>query len=374
MAGWKALGRGAGWLLLCGWAVVALGSCGLVPTAVRAGGRPARFEISPVPAVAQLDYSGCGAAALAMVFGRWGAPVEYMEIVDVARSMAHGTSLPDMVRGAHFSRLSAAVSEAYPACQPAHGYSGRGLGYGGFHHASREPWLDGLEDVVAQGCPVAVLTDWKPGEAGPHYRVVTGYDDEAGVVFVEDPWPYGKSLEGYRRPGRTGWAWPKADFLAVWSLSTEKWGLPGGFRYGAVLAVPWTVRLEAPSSVAPGRSFTVGVRAEYRCPAPFGRGPEPTFPRFPASGVEIALEAGPGLSMVGPSTMAVGVVGAGEVTPRASFTLCAPATPSAPLRVTAIASGHVSGRVPKWGTTYWNPPYTYTDLIGGEASTTVTVR
>ena len=66
--------------------------------------------------------------ALAMALGHSGPTVDYKDVVDVASSMAHGTSLPDMVRGGHFSETSAAVSEAYTATKPTHGYIGRALG------------------------------------------------------------------------------------------------------------------------------------------------------------------------------------------------------------------------------------------------------
>jgi hypothetical protein len=128
----------------------------LAPWPVTGCPRPERFQIPSVPQMAQVDYTGCGAAALAMVFGHWGPNVDYMQIVNVIRSMAHGTSLPDMVRGGHFSQVSSAASEAYPGCRPEHGYPARGLGYGAFFHASRTPWLDQLKEVVAQGYPVVV--------------------------------------------------------------------------------------------------------------------------------------------------------------------------------------------------------------------------
>lgn len=335
--------------------------------------RPARVLLDRVPEVAQVDYSGCGAAALAMIMDHWGPRIDYMEIVDVVRSMAQGTSLPDMVRGAHFSAASSAVSEAYPACQPAHGYPARPLGYGAFFHASRTPWLEELKDVVARGFPVAVLTDWKPGESGPHYRVVTGYDDREGVIFLQDPWPYGDSLASYRRPG-PGWAWPEADFLAVWSLSTEHWGLPGGYRYGAVVVAPWKVHLVAPTSARRGRAFRVEARAEYPCPAPFGR--DPAFPRFPARDVQLELRLSPGLEPVGPPVRAPGGGALRPGDPTAPVVFEVRAREDAPPEgvVTVVARGTVSGAVPSWGTTSWSRPYDYTDQVGGQESQEIPIR
>ena len=334
--------------------------------------RPKRFVIAPVPQVSQLDYTGCGAAALAMLFGQAGPPIDYMQVVDVVRSMAHGTSLLDMVRGAHFSEKSAAVSEAYPACQPAHGYGPRRLGYGAFFHAAREPWLDGLKDVIAQGIPVAVLTDWKPGETGPHYRVITGYDDDKGLLYLNDPWPYGTSLDRYRAAEGGGWAWPYTDFLAVWALSTADWGLPGGYRYGAVIATPWKVEVRAPATVQAGEALAVQVQATYTCPPPFGRG---LFPAFPARDVRLEVAVPPGFTAMGPPVQVggKGALRAGDATPPVTFRLRAPRAPGRAV-ITVTARGQVEGHVPDWGATYWRKAYDYRDVIGGQCAIAVTVN
>ncbi|MGI5844936.1 MAG: C39 family peptidase [Candidatus Xenobium sp.] len=336
--------------------------------------RPERFQIPSVSQMAQVDYTGCGAAALAMVFGHWGPNVDYMQIVNVIRSMAHGTSLPDMVRGGHFSQVSSAASEAYPGCRPEHGYPARGLGYGAFFHASRTPWLDQLKEVVAQGYPVVVLTDWTPGEAGPHYRVVTGYDDAEGLVYLNEPWPYGDELERYRRSGRADWAWPYEDFLAVWSLSTDAWGLSGGYRYGAVLVAPWKVHMQGPATVKPGCLFSVQVRAEYSCPAPFATGPEADFPQFPANQVRFELLLPPGLAVVSPGVQQAGLLKAGQQTPIRTFEVQAAEDFHGEAVITVLASGLVTGRVPEWGTTCWKQAYTYTDRIGGQGDFTISVK
>ena len=334
--------------------------------------RPSKFHIENVAQVAQLDYTGCGAAALTMLLGQCGPPVDYKEVVDVVRSMARGTSLPDMVRGGHFSRISAAVSEAYPGSQSTHGYSARPLGWGAFFFASRTPWLDELKDVIAAGYPVAVLTDWKPGESGPHYRVVTGYDDQKGVFYLHDPWPYGTSLQSYHLADSGEWAWPYADFLAVWSLSTQEWGLEGGYRYGAVVSAPWKVRVQLPATVRVGEPFTLTAQVEYCCPPPFGKGPDGTFPSFAASEVQFELELPAGVRGAKLMPIGSGILRAGEISPSVTFQL--EASQVGPQTVTVKASGRVRGHVPTWGTTYWKQAYDYTDLIGGEQAATVTVR
>ena len=201
--------------------------------------------------------------------------------------------------------IDPAPSDAYPGYQPTKGYAERKLGYGSFFYASTTEWFDQLKEIVAQGYPVQVLTDWTPDEFGPHYRVVVGYDDVKQVVYLNDPWPYGPWLDMYKKPGYRGWTWPYADFLKVWALPTDNWGL-AGYNYGAVVAAPWKVQVSAPRHVAPGATFTVKVRATYRCPAPFGAGPAPAFPMFTASAVRAALELPAGFVAVSTHTKKIG--------------------------------------------------------------------
>lgn len=346
----------------------------LVVPASALASHPARYLIRGVPEIPQLDYSGCGSAALAMQFAFWGPKVDYKEIVDVTRTMSRGGSLPDMARGGQFSSMSDPVSDAYPGYQPFKGYAERKLGYGSFFFASTTSWFDQLKDVIAQGYPVQVLTDWTPTEVGPHYRVVVGYDDVKQVVYLNDPWPYGPWLNQYKKPGFKGWTWPYADFLAVWALPTDNWGL-AGYNYAAVVSVPWKVTVRAPATVTAGKTFTVKVRATYRCPAPFGRGPEVTFPTFPASGAKLALALPKGFKAVGSPTAMIGAgtLLAGASSQWASFTVRAPRTMGA-YTLRAKGGGLVSGSVPEWGTVYWNAAYSYTDRIGGSGGHRVRVR
>jgi hypothetical protein len=313
----------------------------LVVPATALAAHPSRYLIRGVPEIGQLDYSGCGSAALAMQFSYWGPRVDYKEIVDVTRTMSRGGSLPDMARGGQFSFMSDPVSDAYPGYQPFKGYAERKLGYGSFFFASTTSWFDQLKDIIAQGYPVQVLTDWTPTEVGPHYRVVVGYDDVKQVVYLNDPWPYGPWLDQYKKPGYKGWTWP-------------------------YVTVPWKVTVRAPDAVTAGKTFTVKVKAKYRCPAPFGQGPEVTFPTFPASSAKLALVLPKGFRAVGSRTAVIGsgTLLAGASSQWQSFTVRAPQKMGT-WRLRAKGSGLVSGSVPLWGTVYWNAPYDYTDCIGG---------
>jgi hypothetical protein len=355
-------GRGRARLLAL--AVVALLVLLLLPAAAGAA-HPSRYLISDVPQIPQLDYSGCGAAAMSMQFDFWGARIDYKEVVDVCRSMARGTSLMDAARAGQFSSESTAASDAYPGYQPVKGYKERKLGYGAFFYASTTDWFDQLKDIIAQGYPVQVLTDWTPDEYGPHYRVVVGYDDVKQVVYLNDPWPYGPWLDMYKKAGYKGWTWPYADFLKVWALPTDDWGL-AGYKYGAVIAAPWKVKVWAPRHVEPGATFQVKVSATYRCPAPFGTGSEPTFPTFTASAVRAALVLPAGFQAVGVSSKQLGdgTLTAGAQSATVTFKVRAPGR-TGTYKVQAKATGDVGGSVPLWGDVYWNAAYDYTDRIGG---------
>lgn len=347
------------------------------PAAPASDAPPAAF-IADVPLYQQVQAHGCGAAALQMVLDYWGPFVDQRAVYDAARTK-RGSSLQDLTRAAQFSAQSRAQGGFFPPFAGL-GYPGRPLGYAAFFYASDEgeDWLEGLKTVVAQGYPVIVLTDWFPGVYGPHYRVVTGYDDEAGVIYLNDPWarelkryfdyqgsPAQFSASGDARGEYAGYAWSEEDFLAVWKLSTERWGLAGqGKAFGAVFAAPWTVAVDAPDRVAPGEEFEVRVAATYPCPAPFGSG---GFPAFPARDGRVALSLPEGVTVVS-GDGAVGTVAAGA-TVSAVFTVRAPAAAGA-FTIAAVASGEVSGSLGPWRT---YPAYDYADRIGGTGAADVLV-
>ena len=154
---------------------------------------PSSYQIKGVPEYTQLDSSGCGAACMAMVFDYWGSEDRLQGDVDVAES-DQGTQLPSEVRAAQFSSASYAVGYEYPGYE-VNGYSGRSLGYGAFYYASTTPWLDQLKAIIAKGYPVICLTNWLPGVYGPHYRVVTGYNNKTQMLTVMDPYPWGSDLD-----------------------------------------------------------------------------------------------------------------------------------------------------------------------------------
>ena len=352
---------------------VLLGLMMLLPVVSAGSTIPSSYLVEGVPLYQQIDAKGCGAASLQMVFDFYGPFIEQMEIYDAARS--GGTALPDMARAGQFSSMSTTAGDRY-VLGITTGYTGRDIGYAGFYYATTEPWLDGLKGIVSQGYPVIVLVDWLPDLYGPHYRVVVGYDDVAGVVKMNDPWSrefkndmdYVGSSSQSANPN----AWDLefgtfdmtyADFLDVWSLPTTIWGVPD-LAYGAVFVAPWEIELTVPDSVSPGKKFTVTADITYPCPAPFG---SDAFPMFTASGLVATLTVGSDLSIVGDAAVDIEDVLAAGQHIKVSWTVKAPSTGGV-YSLSVDATGIVSGSLDEW---HDYPAYDYTDVIGGSASASV---
>ena len=357
--------------------VLALALCllALPGAAAAATATPDKYLIGGVPFYQQIQAVGCGAAATQMVLDYWGPFVDQKAVYDAARTL-HGSSLPDLARAGQFSAQSFSAGDRFPSAD-GWGYPGRPLGYAGFFYASQSPWLEQLKAVVAQGYPVICLTDWLPGVYGPHYRVVVGYDDAEGVIILNDPW--GRELKGdfdyqgsgnqkaaYDRQGQfVGWKWTYADFLSVWKLPSDSWGVPGA-NYGAVLIAPWRVSVDAPTVAPAGKPFMVRISVTYPCAAPFATGGFPTFPAAEAH-VQLALPAG--FTVAGSGAVSLGTMTAGE-TKTASVTIVSGPKAGA-FDLGATASGFVSGSLGAWRSF---PAYDYRDLIGGSGSTSVSVE
>jgi transposase len=297
---------------------VALAVC-LLALPATAAANSGSVMIQNVPLYQQIDASGCGAAALQMVLYYWGPFVNQKNVYDAARTL-HGSSLPDLARAGQFSSESFSAGDRFPMAE-GYGYPSRSLGYAGFYYASTQSWLPQLKELVSAGYPVICLTDWLPGVYGPHYRLVVGYDDEKGVLYINDPWARefkqdsdyqgsaNQNSSGDRQGSYSGMAWSYDDFLAVWGLSTNPWGVPN-LNYGAVVVAPWEVSVSAPDGVVdPGEEFTVTVDAAYPCPQPFLSGGFPT-PTADAARVELSLPSG--FSVVGSTAFAPSDLPAGS--------------------------------------------------------------
>lgn len=358
-------------ILVCALCLLAVPGAAPAETAT-----PQSYLIEGVPLYQQIQAHGCGAAATQMVLDAWGPFVAQQQVYDAARTWK-GTSLPDLARAGQFGSGSWTMGDFFPAAQ-SWGYDARDLGYGAFYYASATPWLDQLKAVVAKGYPVICLTDWLPGVSGPHYRAVVGYDDEEGVVILNDPW--GREFKGemgyqgsanqkaaYDRQGRfAGWKWTYADFLSVWSLSTSHWGVPG-LNYGAVLIAPWKVTLHAPATVQPGEKFLVTARFTYACAEPFATG---DFPAFPAEKLWVTFDPSEGFASEDQTIALPGTLAAGDSSAVILYEATAGDEPG-DSTIAVTASGEVAGSLGVWR---GYPAYDYWDRIGGEAAVTVHVE
>lgn len=336
---------------------------------------PESYTIDGVPLYQQIDAKGCGPVALQMVFDYFGEFVEQKEIYNAAR--AGGTPLPDMARAAHFSDMSTTEGDRWTQYIVT-GYTARSIGYAGFYFAASEEWMDGLKAIVAQGYPVAVLQNFYPDSADPHYRVVVGYDEVREVFIVNDGWSrefkvpsgYQGSTSTSANPNAwdddfTGMEMSYADFELAWQCPTDVWGVPL-LKYGAVMAAPWEVELSGPSTAAPGEEVSLDVNVLYPCVEPFGT---IGFPTFDASGVTVQMrvmdESG---ELVGEAEASVDLLLAGESLDL-TLSFVAPSS-SGELSLEVWATGLVSGDMEPWKD---YPAYQYTDLIGGSATTVIDV-
>ena len=344
---------------------------------------PSSYIIEDVPLWQQVDAFSCGASAAQMVMDHWGPFIDQNEVRAAARTgrgkapeTARGSAVPDVARAGQFSFMSESVGDAYG--ETIWGYTARPLGYGAFYFGSTEPWLDQLKAIVAAGYPVICLTDWLPDVYGPHYRVVVGYDDAKGVIYFNDPWVREfrndigargsfAQFRGEPSPSTYGYMeWSYEDWLDVWNLPGDPWGLPGWY-YNAVLIAPWEVEIEAPETVAAGETFEVTATVTYPCLEPFATG---EWPAFPASAATIALSLPDGWSVQGGGTEAmVGDLLAGE-SAEVTFTVKASGK-AGQFALGATGSGLVSGSLEERAQF---PAYEYTDLIGGSSEVTIAVE
>lgn len=174
-------------LFLCVTPLTTLSGSALSGSAVAA---PSAAPVLPVSAylaavghVAQ-TYNNCGPAAIVAVLSYYGVRVSQGEVAGVLRPnggyMLAGVIPPFVTR--------------------------YGLRATRFRNGS----LEHLRQLAAAGIPVIVL-QWMNRPGGiPHFRVVRGYDDAAGLVWLSDP-IYGANV--YVK---------YADFERLWTLAGQE--------------------------------------------------------------------------------------------------------------------------------------------------------
>jgi tetratricopeptide (TPR) repeat protein len=221
--------RSAGRLLAAGVFLISLSGCASPRLQLAAQSLeqiPQRVELDSVPFYAQDEYQ-CGPAALAMVLGAGGNPVEPENLrPQVYVPGRHGSLQVEMLAAARRN---------------------------GFVAVELKPNLLDLLAEIAAGTPVVVLQnlafDWKPVW---HYAVAVGYDLDAGRIVLRSG---GKRrlempFDAFERTWKRGEYWamlalppqrqsatlPLPEYLAA-VVKLEKAGQPGpaGIAYGGVL-------------------------------------------------------------------------------------------------------------------------------------------
>eukprot|EP00698_Gefionella_okellyi_P014571 TRINITY_DN4039_c0_g1_i2.p1 TRINITY_DN4039_c0_g1~~TRINITY_DN4039_c0_g1_i2.p1 ORF type:complete len:304 (+),score=29.21 TRINITY_DN4039_c0_g1_i2:57-968(+) len=232
---------------------------------VVAATRPSSFQID-VPYIAQINDYTCGDASYAMVAQFYNRTLDQRSIVDVSRTTpSNGTFSEDIVRAALFSNISSAASRHFfPDNAPLHGWStSYSLGFAGFgYRNSSTCWLDSLKNVIAAGFPVIVL-QWYSDLAsdGGHFRVVTGYDDTAGVIITNDPWD---------RDGQAPvMKYSDQEFCKLWNYTEVDDQGRTYAPYFAQLMMPWPMTVQVFKNPEDPAAVIVHVEAVYPCVEPF---------------------------------------------------------------------------------------------------------
>ena len=307
-----------------------------------------RFVIPSVPYHSQFPYY-CGPASLEMVFDLYGPDISQEEIADVARtdpppSYCKGTCQGDMIRAAHFSKLSTSVGDAMPGSIA--GYTDRHIGYGAFIH--RFETATELKPLIDAGYPIVVLTWFDENKDSGHYRVVigyVGYDDTILRLVLHDP----QIGPDYEMDYET--------FSELWDSKSSNWGL---------FVHPWIVSITSPSSIQSGSAFIVTATVTYPCPSPFN--PH----SYPASLSKATLQLPAGMSLAPGETATKDLNSGsmkGEDVVAVQWNVQAN-LPNSSYAILVNASGQIIGSTSTHGS---SPGYAYTDLVGGLESSIVEV-
>jgi Peptidase_C39 like family/Family of unknown function (DUF5719) len=311
----------------------AVGAATLLP-----GGVAKSHNIENVPYHRQKTSYWCGPASLEMDFDYWGQDVAQSEIAAAANATEEqGCYNGDLLRAAQFSLQSTAAGD--PTLR---GYSSRSIGYG----AEEVKWEDGsplyprrysdLKELISNDIPVVILTYYDTPPSEGHFRLVKGYDDEIGTFIVHDPW--------YTPP----YAGPDVNFNqsflvdTLWQYS-RRWGM---------IATPWTVTVDKPSSVTAGQTFNVTASVSYRGPAPM----DGQYQCVPQTAIATLQTSGDYELVGSPAEQRVTGIGASGSSGSASWSLRALGS-SSTSDIRVAAQGMIEGYAPSYGD--------YSDIIGG---------
>lgn len=320
-------------------------------------GLPSSHMISNVPWHQQMNGLFCGEGVLEGVYDYYGPDINQKEIADVARSSSDGTWSFDMVRAGHFSNMSSAQGRFFPHDAPTAGYPERALGYASFPYSSDNFWLTDLKNLIADDTPVILLMTFEPNGGGGHYRTAMGYDDIKGVIYFSDPW----GRDQNHQTNKTGiTAWTYDELQSGWNYTAEGDSHP----YWGMVMMPWNVDVKTSGSLKPGSTSTVTADITYPCPSPF----DPSM--YPARDAVAIITLPEGISLdSGSMNTSLGEVKAGSNS-KATWKVKINGPISGKF-ILVQAQGTVTGQVPEanWtGVSVSYPPYSYTDVIGGNGS------
>jgi hypothetical protein len=224
------------------------------------------------------------------------------------------------------------------------GYADRKLGYssndGYWGYLPLAERYEDLKVLTHAGWPVLILTWFDASHGSGHFRVVKGYDDNLGVFIIHDPWYYGFS---------------GPDLLVDQTYLVEDlW--PYSYWW-AMIASPWVLHPEVPSSVALGDTFSVDLKIGYPGPHPFDG-------IFPCTGGQATISLSAGLALAGGSpTVALASLASGD-----SVTVTWDVVAAGPIGEWGMAlqaQGTISGSSGAYPS--------YADSIGGHSYETVRV-
>ncbi len=343
-----------------GLAPVLLVSCILIAGfsgAAKAANLPSSHMIDNVPWHQQMNGLFCGEGVLEGVYDYYGPDINQKEIADVARSSSAGTWSFDMIRAGHFSNMSSAQGRFFPHDVPTAGYLERALGYASFPYSSDKFWLADLKGLIAADIPVILLMTFEPNGGGGHYRTAIGYDDTKSIIYFSDPW----GRDQNHQTNKTGiTAWTYDELQSGWNYTAEGESHP----YWGMVMMPWYVNVKTSGSLKPGSTATVTADITYPCPSPFGSS------MFTAKDAVATISLPEGVSLDSGSTdLLLGDMKGGLAT-KATWKVRIDG-PISGKSIVVQAKGTVSGQVPEahWtGVSESYPPYSYTDIIGGNGS------
>ena len=198
-----------------------------------------------------------------------------------------------------------------------------------------------LKRLIAGNYPLVLATWYDGGHRSPHFRVLKGYNDTLGEFIVHDPW--------YKAPYYGPDVHFRQSFLVddLWAYNS-RW---------AALAAPWQVAVSAPSTVTAGPPFTVTATVRYL-------GPHPYDGLLPATSSQATIKVPSGFT-TGTATKSLTSVTRSGTSQTVQWTVTPPAGYSGKATIQASVKGRISDSSHSYAT--------YTDWIGGQGSSSVTV-